>query len=163
MSKSKAKKKSGSPDNTLITNRKARRDYFVIETYETGIELQGTEVKSLRNKRGNLNDAFALFQDNELYLHGLHINPYDFGNINNHEPLRPRKLLLHRNELNRLQGSVMQKSQTLIPLTLYLKRGRVKVSLALAKGKLQHDKRQDILKRESDRETRSAMKKAYQR
>lgn len=159
MGKEKKTKKDQHEDNTLATNRKAHRDYLIIEKIETGIVLQGTEVKSLRNHRGNLNDAFAVFRGDELYLQGLHISPYDFGNIHNHDPIRTRKLLLHRKELNRLLGFVQQKSYTLIPLTLYLKRGKVKVSLAVGKGKQQYDKRQDIIKRDTNREAQAVLKK----
>lgn len=156
--KPKPAKKEQEADPVLISNRKARHDYFVLESFEAGIALAGTEVKSLRAKLGNLNDAFAHFEGPELFLYGLHITPYGFGNIHNHDPLRVRKLLMHKRELLRLKGLVLQKGHTLIPLTLYLKRGRVKVSLGLCKGKVQHDKREDIKRRDADREARQMMK-----
>jgi len=136
----------------IVQNRKARHDYHILETFETGISLQGTEVKSLRDGRANLKDAYAAVRDNEVWLHGVHISPYSHGNINNHDPERDRKLLLHRQEIRRLIGKTKETGLTLIPLQLYFTRGKVKVQLALAKGKKQYDKRQAIAKRDADRE-----------
>ncbi len=136
----------------IAQNRKARHDYEILATYEAGIVLQGTEVKSLRDGRANLKDAYAAVREDEVWLYGVHISPYSHGNINNHEPERDRKLLLHRNEIRRLIGKTKETGLTLVPLQLYFKNGRVKVELALAKGKKQYDKRQAIAKRDSDRE-----------
>jgi len=142
---------------TIITNREARRNYYIIETIETGIELRGTEVKSLREHRGNLNDAFARIEHGQVFLSKFHINPYDQGNRFNHDPLRVRRLLLHKNEIRRLVAHTERKGMALIPLQLYFKRGRVKVELGVAQGKVQYDKREDIKKREHTREMARAM------
>jgi len=144
----------------IITNREARRNYHIIETIETGIELRGTEVKSLRDHRGNLSDAFARIERGEVFLSNLHINPYDQGNRFNHDPLRVRRLLLHKNEIRRLAAHTERKGMALIPLKLYFKRGRVKVELAVAQGKVQYDKREDIKKREHTREMARAVAQA---
>lgn len=138
--------------STIVSNRKARFEYHVLETYETGIVLTGTEVKSLRAGKANLQDAFARFDGSELWLHNLHISPYDPGNRFNHDPLRPRKLLLHRRELRKLIGQVEQKGLTLVPLDLHFSRGIAKVRLALVRGKKLHDKREDVRKRDAERE-----------
>ena len=143
----------------LITkNRKAWHDYFILEQMEAGIALQGTEVKSLRAGRANLKDSYARVQEGELWLFGVHISPYEQGNRYNHDPERPRKLLLHKREIWRLMGRVQEKGLTLVPLSLYFKRGNVKVELGLAKGKAEHDKREAIAQRESDREIARALK-----
>jgi len=148
----------------LITkNRKARHDYFIIEQTEAGIALRGTEVKSLRAGRANLKDSFARIQDGEVWLYGAHISAYEEGNRYNHDPDRPRKLLLHRREIMRLRGRVEEKGLTLVPLSLYFKRGIVKVELALARGKAEHDKRRAIAERESDREIARALKEVSNR
>jgi len=139
------------------TNRKARYEYQLFETFEVGIELKGTEVKSLREGRASLSGSFAKIDEGEVFLYNCHINPYKFGNISNVEPLRRRKLLLHKNQINRLVGSVSQKGVTLIPLKIYFKRGLAKVELAIAKGKVLYDKRQTIRKRETERELRRAL------
>ncbi len=136
----------------IVSNRKARHEYEVLDAREVGIVLQGTEVKSLRNGKANLQDAFARFSGGELWLHNLHISPYDQGNRFNHEPLRPRKLLLHRRELRKLIGQVEQKGLTLVPLDLHFRRGVAKVTLALARGKKLHDKRDDVRRRDAERE-----------
>ena len=136
----------------LATNRTARKDYFILHTDEAGIELRGTEVKSLRDRRVNMTEAFARIENLEIILYNLDISPYDKGNRFNHDPLRPRRLLLHKNEIVRLQGLSEGKGVTLIPLRLYLKLGRVKVELAVAKGKLQYDKREDVKRRDHLRE-----------
>lgn len=140
-----------------VTNRKARYEYQLFETFEAGIELKGTEVKSLREGRASLSESFARIDEGEVFLYNCHINPYKFGNIANAEPLRQRKLLLHKSQINRLIGSVSQKGMTLIPLKIYFKRGLAKVELAIAKGKVLYDKRQTIRKRETDRELRRAL------
>ncbi len=143
----------------LITkNRKAWHDYQVLETFEAGIVLQGTEVKSLRDGRANLKDSYASLQGEEVFLHNLHISPYSHGNINNHDPERTRKLLLHRKEIKKLIGKTQEKGLTLVPLRLYFKRGKAKVELAVGRGKKHYDKRRDIAKRESDRELKREMK-----
>lgn len=145
------------PPSTIITNRRARHDYHILETIEAGIELRGTEVKSLRAHRCSMNDAFAKVEDGQVILYNLHINPYEQGNRFNHDPLRPRRLLLHKNEILRLGGQTERKGMALIPLRLYFKRGHVKVELALAQGKVQYDKREDIKKREHGREIQRAI------
>jgi len=142
---------------TIVSNKKAFRDYHVLDKYEAGIELKGTEVKSLRQHKATLNDAYARIDDGELFLHNFHISLYDFGNINNHEPLRVKKLLMHKREINRLFTKTAERGFALIPLKVYFKRGKVKVELALAKGKLLYDKRQDMKKRDADLEVRRAM------
>ncbi len=137
---------------TITRNKQAYHDYFVEEEYEAGLKLVGTEVKSLRDHRVHLSDAYATFQDNELYLVNAHIAPYPKASHDNHEPERPRKLLLHRHELNRIQSKVEQSGYTLIPLELYFKSSHVKVNLGVCEGKKQFDKRQDIKEREHARE-----------
>ncbi len=143
---------------TIITNRKARRDYQIIETFEAGIELKGTEVKSLRGKRGNLNDSFARIDNGEVLLCNLHISPYEFGNISNHNPLRTRKLLLHKSQIKKLFGQISLKGYALIPLKLYFKKGMVKVELAVGKGKTQFDKRETIKEKDAFRQMQHAKK-----
>ncbi|EGO63705.1 SsrA-binding protein SmpB [Acetonema longum] len=133
-------------------NRKARHDYHIHETYEAGIVLTGTEVKSLRAGKANLKDSYARVENSEVFLHNLHISPYEQGNRFNHEPLRTRKLLLHRFEINKLIGKVREKGYALVPLKLYFSRGKVKVDLALATGKKLYDKRDDIAERDAKRE-----------
>ncbi len=138
-----------------ITNRKARRDYHVLETVEVGIALKGTEVKSLRVGKGNLNDSFATIEKGEIFLNNFHISHYDHGNRFNHDTVRTRKLLLHKLEIIKFTNKVNQKGLTLVPLKLYFnRRGRVKVELALCKGKLLYDKREDIKRRTQEREIR---------
>lgn len=143
-------------DNThikIITeNRKARHDYHILDEFEAGMVLSGTEVKSLRNGRANLKDAYGRFTGDELYIHQMHITPYAFATYDNHDPLRPRKLLLHRSELKRLYGKVREKGFSLVPLRVYFKGGRAKVVIALAKGKRLYDKREAIKDRENKRE-----------
>jgi SsrA-binding protein len=150
-------------ENTLINNRKARHDFTILETFEAGVVLKGTEVKSIRAHKANLNDSFGRVEREEIFLYNFHIDPYEFGNRENHDPLRKKKLLLHAHEIKRLIGQVAQKGFTLVPLTLYLKRGKVKVSLALAKGKLQLDKREDLKKKIADREAQAALKRKSQK
>lgn len=142
----------------ITVNRKARHDYFVIETYETGIELFGTEVKSLRAGTVNLKDSWCSIDDGELFVMGMHISPYEKGNIFNRDPLRVRKLLMHKKEIMRLFGMVKQESYTLIPLSLYFKGSRVKLEMGLCKGKKLHDKREDMAKRDAKREIDRALK-----
>lgn len=141
------------PNNrTVAENRKARHDYFIHETYEAGIVLTGTEVKSLRAGKANLKDCYARIENAEIMLHNMHISPFDQGNRFNHDPLRTRKLLMHRAEINKLIGKTKEKGYTLIPLKLYFTRGKVKVELGLATGKHTYDKRQDIAARDAKRE-----------
>ena len=138
-------------ERDITVNRKARHEYSIIQTYEAGIVLQGTEVKSLRLGKVNLVDSYATVKDSEVWLVGAHISAYDQGSINNHEPTRTRKLLLNRNEIRKLIGKVKEKGLTLIPLRLYFKNGKVKVELALAKGKKTYDKREAIAKKDFQR------------
>ncbi len=145
-------------EKVITMNRKARHEYEVMDTMEAGIVLAGTEVKALRDGRANLKDSYANVKDGEVFLYNMHISPYDFGNINNHNPTRVRKLLLHRKEIKKLIGKTQEKGLTLVPLKLYFKNGKVKVQLALAKGKKFYDKRHDIAKRESDRELKRMLK-----
>ena len=146
-------------EKAVATNRKAYHDYFIEEKFEAGIMLQGTEVKSLREGRVNLQDSYASVKGDEVFLHHCHISPYSHGNIMNHQPLRTRKLLLHRKEINKLLGKTQQQGLTLIPLRIYFsKRGHAKVELGLAKGKKQHDRRESIKTREASREVERAMK-----
>ncbi len=149
---------AGDQTQVVVRNRKARHEYHVLETWEAGIVLRGTEVKSLRQGRANLQDAFARVDGSELWLHNLHISPYEAGNRFNHDPLRTRKLLLHRNQIRKLIGQVEQQGLTLVPLEIYFRRGIAKVSLALVKGKKLHDKREDLRRREHEREMERAWK-----
>ena len=142
----------------VATNKKAYHDYHIEESYEAGIMLKGTEVKSLREGRANLKDSFARVENEEIFLYNCHISPYSHGNIANHDPLRTRKLLMHKVEIQRLMGKMMQKGYTLLPLKIYFKDGKAKVELALAKGKKQYDKREDIKKRDAAREMEKAFK-----
>ncbi|HMK22409.1 MAG TPA: SsrA-binding protein SmpB [Terriglobales bacterium] len=152
----KAKESGG---KVVATNRKAFHDYFIEDKFEAGIVLQGTEVKSLREGKVNLQDSFASVRDGEVFLHHCHISPYSHGNIMNHDPLRVRKLLLHRNEINKLLGKTQQKGLTLIPLRIYFSaRGHAKVELGLAKGKKLYDRRESIKAREAGREVERAIK-----
>lgn len=150
--------KSESTDQLIADNRKALHDYHVLDTFETGIALLGTEVKGIREGRANLRDAFARVEQGEVWLYNVHINPYSHRGYVDHDPRRRRKLLLHRDEIRKLIGKTVEKGLTLVPLRLYFKNGRVKVALALAKGKQAHDKRETIRRREVDRETRAAVK-----
>ncbi|MFC1816799.1 SsrA-binding protein SmpB [Thermodesulfobacteriota bacterium] len=136
----------------VTQNRKARHDYFIEDEYEAGMVLLGTEVKSLRNGRVNLKDSYARIQNGEVFVHQMHIGPYPFATFDNHEPLRPRKLLLHKNEIKRLYGKVNEKGLSLIPLKIYFQRGKAKITLALAKGKRKYDKRDAVRRRDEKRE-----------
>jgi SsrA-binding protein len=152
-----AEAKSG--DRIAVQNRRARHEYHVLDTWETGIVLQGTEVKSLRDGKANLQDSFArLDHRGELWLHNLHISPYEMGTHFNHDPLRPRKLLMHRSELRRLVGQVEQKGLTLVPLDLHFTNGLAKVNLALVRGKKLHDKRETLKERADQRDVERAYK-----
>jgi len=135
----------------ITTNRKARHEYHISETVEAGLVLQGTEVKALREGRANLQDAFCKVEGDEMYLLGAHISPYSHGNLNNHDPVRPRKLLLHRRELGKWKKASEQKGFTIIPLKLYFKNGIAKVEIGMARGKKLYDKRADIAERDTDR------------
>lgn len=145
-------------ETAVTTNRKAYHDYFVEETIEAGMALQGTEVKSLRLGLGNLTDSYGLVRNDEIFLLNANISPYPQGNIMNHEPLRTRKLLLHREEIRKLINKITQKGYTLIPLKIYFVRGKAKVLLGLAKGKKSYDKRETIKEKESKREVERAVK-----
>ena len=140
----------------IVTNSKARRDYHILETFEAGIVLRGTEVKALRAGKGQISDAFARVERDEVFLYNAHIDEYAHGNLQNHEPKATRKLLLHKAEIRKLFGLASVKGNALIPLALYWKNGKVKVSLGVGKGKAQFDKRDDIKRRESDRELKRA-------
>ncbi len=139
-------------DTIVATNRRARFEYNILESFEVGIELKGTEVKSLRTAKASLANSFARIEGNQIFLHGMHIAPYAFGNYANPDPIRSRRLLLHRKEINRLMSEISSKKLTLIPLKAYFKEGLVKIELAVAKGKKIYDKREAIKKRDSDRE-----------
>ena len=136
----------------IALNRKARHDYFVEDVYEAGIALKGTEVKSIRQGSCALRDCHAAIDENELYVYGMHISPYEKGNRFNADPLRPKKLLMHRAEIRKLQQAVMQKGLTLIPLSVYLSNGKMKIELAICRGKKLYDKRDDVRKRDAKRE-----------
>lgn len=145
----------------VATNRRAHHEYFILETYEAGLALTGTEVKSLRQGKANLNDAFARVDNGECILYEMHISPYEFGNRFNPDPKRPRKLLLHKREILKLHSEIKEKGLTLIPLKIYFVRGIAKVELGLAKGKKLYDKRDDLAKKEADRKIDRAMKEFY--
>jgi len=141
-----------SPEKLIASNRKAHHNFEILDTYEAGLVLRGTEVKALRDGRADLKESYARIEREEAWLLGCHISPYAQGNRANHDPLRPRKLLLHRGEISRLLGKIMEKGLTLVPLRLYFKEGRVKVELGLARGRKTLDKRQVIREREERRE-----------
>ena len=143
---------------TIAQNKKAYHEYFVLETYEAGIELFGTEVKSVREGRVNLKDAWCSIDGGEIFVNGMHISPYEQGNIFNRDPLRVRKLLMHKNEINRLYGTIKQQGLTLIPLSVYFKRGRAKLSVGLCKGKKNYDKRDVAAEKEANRRIDREMK-----
>jgi SsrA-binding protein len=144
-------------DRVVISNRKARYDYFVLDSYECGIVLKGPEVKSIRNGRANLQDGYARIDDGEVWLFGMHVSPYEFsrGDL---DPVRPRKLLLHNKQIVELARATEERGVTLVPLSVYFKDGRAKVELAIARGKAKYDKRQAIAERDAKRETQRAMK-----
>ncbi len=148
--------------NAIATNRKARHDYFIEETYEAGIVLQGTEIKSIRAGRVNLKDAFARISNGEAYVHNMHISPYEQGNRYNHDPTRARKLLLHKKEINKLIGQTQMKGYSLIPLKIYIKNGVAKLLIGLGKGKKKYDKREDLKQKAAKRDVERAMKERFQ-
>lgn len=142
----------------IAQNKKANHDYFIEETYEAGIVLQGTEIKSIRAGRVNLKDSFARVQNGEVFLHNMHISPYEQGNRYNHDPLRTRKLLLHKREINKLIGYTKEQGYTLVPLKLYIKNGFAKLLVGIGKGKKQYDKREDLKKKAAQREIERAFR-----
>ena len=148
---------------SIAENRKAFHDFHLLETFEAGIVLLGTEVKAIREGRVNLRDSFARVEDGEVFLYNVNISPYSHRGYSDHEPLRRRKLLLHRDEIRKLIGKTVEKGMTLVPTRLYYKNGRVKVAVSLAKGKQAYDKRETIKRREADRETRAAVKERRSR
>ena len=143
-----------SQERTVVTNRKALHEYFILDRYETGIVLKGTEVKSLRQGSANLQDGYAVIRNGEIWLVGMHISPFEKGNINNHDPKRDRKLLMHKQEIRRLIGKISEKGLTLVALRLYFKQNIVKVELGLGRGKKAYDKREAIAKRDAERQLR---------
>lgn len=143
----------------IAQNRQARRDYFIVDEFEAGLVLKGTEVKSLRQGRANLKDSYARIKNGEVFVYQMHIAPYPYAYYDNHDPLRPRKLLLHKHEIKRLYGKVNEKGHSLIPLRLYFKSGKVKITLALVKGKRKYDKRDAIKRRDEQRDLDREMKK----
>ena len=145
-------------DGVIARNKRARHDYHILDTWETGIMLTGTEVKALRQGKATLTDAYGNVRDGEIFLLNLHIGQYEQGNVFNHEPTRTRKLLLHKQQIRRLIGAVEREGLTLVPLDLHFKEGRVKVSLALGKGKKLHDKREDLRRRDDEREMARAVR-----
>jgi SsrA-binding protein len=143
---------------SIAENRKAFHDFHILETFEAGVALLGTEVKAIREGRVNLRDSFARVEDGEVFLYNVNISPYSHRGYADHEPLRRRKLLLHRDEIRKLIGKTVERGMTLVPLRVYFKNGRVKVAISLAKGKKEYDKRETIKRRDADRETRAAIK-----
>ncbi len=164
MPRSGARPRAAKPHNDkderqiITTNRKARHEYFVIETYEAGIELRGTEVKSLRDAKAQLADSYAMVENGQLYLKNAHIAIYDPGSYTNHEPTRSRRLLMHRGEIRKIQGRLQESGITMVPLSLYFRRGKVKVELALVRGRKTYDKRAKLEERRSRRELRGVMR-----
>ncbi|MFH1740298.1 MAG: SsrA-binding protein SmpB [bacterium] len=158
----KNEKTSEHPNRKVVaTNRKARHNYHILDVHQVGLVLVGTEVKSLRAGHASLVDAYADILNGEMYLINCHINAYTHGTAWNHNPLRPRKLLLHRREIDKLAGKVQQRGFTLIPLSIYFEKGLAKIDLALARGKKQYDKREDLKRRDQDREIERALSKRY--
>ncbi len=151
-------KASSESEKIVCTNRKARHDYYIQDTIETGVVLVGTEVKSLREGRAHLKDSYALVKNGEVFLFNCHISPYTHGNLQNHEPLRTRKLLLHRAQIRKLLGLTTQKGFTLVPLKIYFTRSKVKLALGIAKGKKLHDKRHALREKEANRDMERALK-----
>jgi len=145
----------------LIKNKRARHEYFIEEAFEAGIALAGSEVKSIRAGKANITDAFVRIQNGEAFIHGMHISPYEKGSVYNLDPLRPRKLLLHKREIIKLHAVVMQKGLTLVPLAVYLKKGLVKIEVGVARGKKLYDKRQSIAERETRRNIDRKVREAY--
>lgn len=149
------------PNTTVAQNKKAYHDYFVIESYEAGISLVGTEIKSIRQGKINLKDAWISVDNGELLVHGMHISPYDHGNIFNRDPLRPRKLLMHKKEILRLFGLTKTQGLTLIPLSVYFKKGKAKVQVGLCKGKKLYDKREVAAKKDAQRDIERGMRRNF--
>ena len=147
----------------IADNRKAFHDYHILETFEAGIALLGTEVKGIREGQANLRDSYARVEKGEIWLFNVHINPYSHRGYVDHDPRRKRRLLLHKHEIRKLIGKTVEKGLTLVPTKLYFKNGKVKVAIALAKGKQDHDKRETLRRREADRETRAAVKERVRR
>lgn len=145
-------------EKIIAENRKAYHDYHILETFEAGVALLGTEVKAIREGRVNLRDSFARVDAGEVFVHNVHISPYSHRGYADHAPTRPRKLLLHRQEIRKLIGKTVQRGMTLVPVRMYFKDGRVKIALSLAKGKKEHDKRETMRRKEAERETRAAIK-----
>jgi len=160
--KEEARKKDES-EQLIADNRKAFFDYHILETFEAGVALLGTEVKGIREGQANLRDSYAAVEGGEVWLHNVHINPYSHRGYADHDPRRKRRLLLHKAEIRKLIGRVVEKGLTLVPTRLYFKHGKVKVGLALARGKQAHDKRETMRRREVDRETRAAVKERVRR
>jgi SsrA-binding protein len=160
MAKSGTKAPERPSERVFATNRKALHDYHILETIEAGLVLTGTEIKSIRAGRANLRDGYARVQDGEIWLYNTHVSPYDQGNRYNHEPMRPRKLLLHKGEIGRLTGKSQEQGLTLVPLRLYERKGHAKVELAVVRGKRQYDKREAIAARDAQREVDRAVKDA---
>lgn len=150
--------KPDSGEKLIASNKKALHDYFIVQKFEAGLALTGTEVKSLRGGKAQLKDAYVIFKDGEAFLFGAHISPYTHGNIENHDPERTRKLLLHRNEIEKLRVQTVEKGLSIVPLRLYFKGSRVKAEIAIVRGKKQYDKRETERTREADREAAQAMK-----
>ena len=147
----------------IAENRKAFHDFHIVDTYEAGVVLQGTEVKAIREGNVNLRDSFGRVEDGEVWIYNVHISPYSHRGYADHHPTRRRKLLLHRQEIKKLIGKTVERGMTLVPTRMYFKDGRIKVAISLAKGKKAHDKRETIKRRETDRETRAAVKERRQR
>jgi SsrA-binding protein len=165
MTAKRAKEESGEKEATqpIAENRKAYFDYHIIETFEAGIALLGTEVKGIREGQANLRDSFARVEKGEVWIFNVHINPYSHRGYADHDPRRKRRLLLHKHEIRKLIGKTVEKGLTLVPTKMYFKNGKIKVVIALAKGKQDHDKRETMRRREADRETRAAVKERVRR
>jgi SsrA-binding protein len=152
-------KDSDESTELIARNKRARHDYEILDTWEAGLVLTGTEVKALRDGRANLTDAFGIVKDGEIFVLNMHIGAYGHGNVHNHEPTRTRKLLMHKREIRRLIGAVERQGLTLVPLDLYFRGGKVKTKLALVRGKQQHDKREDLKKKDAEREIARVLRK----
>ena len=152
--------KPDSGEKLIASNKKALHEYFIVQKFEAGLMLTGTEVKSLRDGKANLKDAYVIFKDAEAFLFGAHISPYSHGNLQNHDPERTRKLLLHRREIEKLKVQTTEKGLSVVPLRLYFKGSKVKAEIAIVRGKKQYDKRETERKREADRETAAAIKQS---
>lgn len=153
--------KKGTSEKIICQNKLARRNYFIEDTYETGIVLVGTEVKALREGRGNLKDSYAGVKNGEVFLYDMHISPYSHGNRYNHDPLRARKLLLHKREIRKLYGKSREKGLTLVPLKAYFKNGKVKIEIGTGKGKKLYDKREDMKRRDDRRDMERALREKH--